>query len=100
MRASQFLFGCHGFYSCVSRSTATRLGENVTMQMRDWQEAIDFFAEIPQEEIDLRHFGEDPVTWALDRTLKVTPLFRMFGLILEMSSGSNKIEPTAEAKAS
>lgn len=38
-----------------------RLGENVTLQMRDWQEAIDFFAEIPAEAIDLQHFGRTPV---------------------------------------
>ena len=29
--------------------------------MRDWQEAIDFFAEIPAEAIDLQHFGRTPV---------------------------------------
>jgi hypothetical protein len=40
---------------------AFRLGENVTLQMRDWQEAIDFFAEIPAEAIDLQHFGRTPV---------------------------------------
>jgi len=39
---------------------AFRLGENVTLQMRDWQEAIDFFAEIPAEAIDLQHFGRKP----------------------------------------
>ena len=33
----------------------------MTLQMRDWQEAIDFFAEIPAAEIDMHHFAQEPV---------------------------------------
>jgi len=29
--------------------------------MRDWQEAIDFFADIPAAEIDMHHFAQEPV---------------------------------------
>ena len=59
----------HGVYSadvclqlnCGQTCQRRRLGENVTLQMRDWQEAIDFFADIPAAEIDMHHFAQEPV---------------------------------------
>ena len=49
--------------NCGQTCQRCRLGENVTLQMRDWQEAIDFFADIPAAEIDMHHFAQEPVPW-------------------------------------
>jgi len=48
-----------------------RLGENVTLQMRDWQEAIDFFADIPAAEIDMHHFAQEPVNMGREEIAKL-----------------------------
>ncbi|CAK8985645.1 Probable 2-oxoglutarate-dependent dioxygenase At3g50210 [Durusdinium trenchii] len=37
-----------------------RLGENVTLNQRDWQEAIDFFAPIHSKEVNLNAFAAEP----------------------------------------
>jgi len=50
-----------------------RLGENVTQGRKDWHEAIDFYAERTEKEVDLRVFLEPPASLAMDGMEQLRP---------------------------
>ena len=41
-------------------AVSSRLGENVTLQKRDWHEAIDFYAEPGPDAVELGRFADSP----------------------------------------